>query len=78
MVAYIFAPHEFALPHTEESAVGILESQAGLKGMEGFFHTDVDLLGSGQIRPAVSCEKIRDIMRGGFEKDGVLRRVHVA
>lgn len=45
MAAYIFAPHEFALPHTEESAVGILKSQAGLKGMEGFFHTDVDLLG---------------------------------
>ena len=57
MVAYIFAPHEFALPHTEESAVGILKSQAGFKGMEGFFHTDVDLLGSNtsDFQVVLSC-----------------------
>lgn len=32
----------------------------------------------GESRPSVSGEKNRDIFGGSFEKDGVLRRVHVA
>lgn len=45
------------------------------RGEERFFIHSGD---GGKIRPSVSGEKSRDILWGGFEKDGVLRGVHVA